>query len=105
MKQDMEVFVARRSDLRRGERRRVVVDGTDVLLVVLETGELCAIDEACPHHGASLLSGYVSGSCIECPWHHWRIDLHSGGVAGWPGPSRNRFAVLERDGDVFVTTL
>ena len=32
----------------------------------------------CPHQGAPLISGKVTGNILECPWHGYRFDLGSG---------------------------
>lgn len=37
-----------------------------------------AIDDACPHRGASLAEGDVAGNEVTCPWHGARFDLTTG---------------------------
>ncbi|MEZ6075449.1 MAG: Rieske (2Fe-2S) protein [Pirellulaceae bacterium] len=38
-----------------------------------------AIDDFCPHQGASLAAGYiVEGCAVACAWHHWRFSLEDG---------------------------
>ncbi len=43
-------------------------------------GEYWAIDDTCPHMGASLAEGHLdAGACtISCPWHAWRFDIRDG---------------------------
>ena len=41
-------------------------------------GRLVAIDDRCPHQGASLARGYVLDGCIVCPWHGSRFDPETG---------------------------
>ena len=41
-------------------------------------GTLLAMDAACPHMGADLGNGTISGTTLTCAWHHWRFDLDSG---------------------------
>jgi nitrite reductase (NADH) small subunit len=41
-------------------------------------GRWFALDDACPHHGASLGDGPVRGTVVRCPWHDWPFDLTSG---------------------------
>ena len=45
-------------------------------------GALFAIDDRCPHSGASLGLGTVEGHTVTCPWHGWKFDLQSGGCVG-----------------------
>jgi nitrite reductase (NADH) small subunit/3-phenylpropionate/trans-cinnamate dioxygenase ferredoxin subunit len=60
-----------------GRGRRVKVDGTDV--AVFRIGERWfAIQDSCPHMGASLADGKLDGEQVVCHWHEWRFDLHSG---------------------------
>lgn len=37
-----------------------------------------AIDDSCPHQGASMYSGCLEGRIIACPAHGLRFDLASG---------------------------
>ena len=41
-------------------------------------GELFAIDDSCPHQGASLCGGRLEGRVIQCCAHGLRFDLRSG---------------------------
>ena len=41
-------------------------------------GELYAIDDSCPHQGASLCGGRLEGRVIQCCAHGLRFDLRSG---------------------------
>ena len=37
-----------------------------------------AIDDACPHAGASLAEGYLKDGNVGCPWHYAEFDLTTG---------------------------
>lgn len=39
-----------------------------------ESGQAHVLDSTCPHQGADLSLGKVRGECIECPFHHWKLD-------------------------------
>ena len=41
-------------------------------------GQLYAIDDSCPHQGASLCGGRLDGRVIQCCAHGLRFDLASG---------------------------
>ncbi|MDD0997360.1 MULTISPECIES: Rieske (2Fe-2S) protein [Pseudomonas] len=41
-------------------------------------GQLFAIDDSCPHQGASLCGGRLEGRVIQCCAHGLRFDLRSG---------------------------
>lgn len=43
-------------------------------------GEFYAIEDACPHRGGPLGSGYVDPEelTVQCPWHGWEFYLQTG---------------------------
>lgn len=55
----------------------VAVDGTDVL-VGRRRGRLFAIDNSCPHRGASLAKGEFNGDNIVCHMHSYEYNVFSG---------------------------
>src|SRR6266536_3274188 len=75
--------VCRVGDVAEGEGRTVEV-GNKLIAVFLEHGRYFAIDDVCPHMGASLSGGYVEGGIVTCPWHAWRFRLHDGAWADNP---------------------
>ncbi|MGD9723701.1 MAG: Rieske (2Fe-2S) protein [Pirellulales bacterium] len=51
----------------------------DRLVAVFNVGgEYQAINDLCPHMGASLADGYVEGGIVTCPWHAWRFRVADG---------------------------
>ena len=41
-------------------------------------GQYFAIDDLCPHMGASLGSGHLQDGVVTCPWHAWRFKICDG---------------------------
>ena len=72
--------VARVSELRPGEARRVVLDGIEIALCNV-AGEFFAVDDVCTHAYASLSDGLLSGAEIECPLHGGCFDVKTGARA------------------------
>lgn len=70
-------FVARTGDIPAGEGRSFPVNGRMVAVFHLD-GEYFAINDTCPHMGASLASGYVENEAVYCPWHAWRFCVKDG---------------------------
>jgi nitrite reductase (NADH) small subunit/3-phenylpropionate/trans-cinnamate dioxygenase ferredoxin subunit len=75
--------VCRVKDLTPGEGRTVAV-GNKLIAVFLERGNYYAIDDVCPHMGASLSGGFVADGTVTCPWHAWRFRLADGAWADCP---------------------
>jgi nitrite reductase (NADH) small subunit/3-phenylpropionate/trans-cinnamate dioxygenase ferredoxin subunit len=61
-------------------------------------GAFFAIDDCCPHAGASLAAGHVEDGCVTCPWHAWRFRLADGAWADNPRIKTPSYPV-EVDGD------
>jgi nitrite reductase (NADH) small subunit len=71
------VFVARTEDIPLGQGRAFPVD--DRMIAVFREGdEFHAIDDMCPHMGASLAEGYLEEGSVACPWHAWRFSIRNG---------------------------
>jgi nitrite reductase (NADH) small subunit/3-phenylpropionate/trans-cinnamate dioxygenase ferredoxin subunit len=71
------VSVAKVGDIPAGEGRNYPVNGRMIALFFVD-GEYFAIDDACPHMGASLAGGYVENGAVMCPWHAWRFCVKDG---------------------------
>ena len=73
------VTVAKIGDIPSGEGRAFEVD-EQMVAVFNNDGEYLAIDDMCPHMGASLASGYfeLADCTVTCPWHAWRFDTRDG---------------------------
>ena len=69
--------VARVGEIPEGEGRAFPVNGR-MVAVFLSDGQYSAINDFCPHMGASLASGYVEGTAVICPWHAWRFCIRDG---------------------------
>ena len=70
-------------ELADGEGKTVSVGGK-LVAVFREGGRYHAIDDVCPHMGASLAGGHVEGGVVTCPWHAWRFRLADGAWADNP---------------------
>ncbi|RMG34552.1 MAG: nitrite reductase [Planctomycetota bacterium] len=69
--------VARLGEIPEGEGRAYVVAGR-LIAVFHVDGRYFAIDDTCPHAGASLAGGRLEGRVVYCPWHAWRFSIEDG---------------------------
>lgn len=60
---------------------KVVVLGGKIVAVFRSGERFFAVDDVCPHMGASLAGGYVENDTVTCPWHAWRFRLTDGAWA------------------------
>jgi len=91
------IKVGSAEDLLPGQRKLVSIDGRSIVLFNIE-GTLHAIDNSCPHNGASLASGKLEGCVLRCPAHGLRFDLKTGRMPGPGGLSVGTFLVQATDG-------
>ena len=76
-----------------GTRKLVTVEGRGIVVLNIK-GELFALSNTCPHKGASLCNGLLTGlvrstkpgeyqyeragEILRCPWHQWEFDVRTG---------------------------
>src|SRR5688572_1686230 len=90
----VEVPVGRPEDFLDGTRTVVVAEGLNYVVFNLG-GELFALRDQCPHQGAPLSCGVITGAMmpnrpgeplrfelqgeiVSCPWHRWKFDIRTG---------------------------
>ncbi|MEX2176695.1 MAG: Rieske (2Fe-2S) protein [Pirellulaceae bacterium] len=69
--------VAKVGEIPEGTGQAFAVNGR-MVAVYYEGGKYFAIDDFCPHMGASLAGGYVADGTVVCPWHAWRFCIRDG---------------------------
>jgi 3-phenylpropionate/trans-cinnamate dioxygenase ferredoxin subunit len=65
-------------------------------------GQLFAIDDSCPHQGASLWGGRLEGRVIQCCAHGLRFDLRSGCLLNSSQVKVATYPVDIVDGQAFI---
>jgi 3-phenylpropionate/trans-cinnamate dioxygenase ferredoxin subunit len=81
------VDAARFDEVPEGTGKAVEIAGKSIALFNVG-GQIYAIDDACPHFGASLGLGKLDGRIVTCRMHGMRIDVVTGGF-----PASEGFAV------------
>ena len=71
------IEVAREQEIPPGGGKTVIADGRSLALFN-DGGEFFAVDDACPHQGASLGDGLLHDGRVICPLHSWVFELSSG---------------------------
>lgn len=59
-------------------------------------GQIHAMDDVCPHAGASLAEGKLTGCVVTCPWHAIDFDVTNG------SPVRQRGMEPQKTFPVFI---
>lgn len=107
-------------DIRREGCRFVEVNGRSI--GVISVGEeFFAVHDRCPHMGAPMCAGSLSGTLvaagpqelvygmqdqvIRCPWHGWEFDLETGRSLLEPDRvGLKTYRVTQEDGEVVLHT-
>lgn len=98
-----EITVASAAELKDGEMKQVAADGTDILLARVN-GRYHAVGATCPHYGAPLAEGALSGERIICPWHHACFNATTGDLEEPPAlDALPHYEVRVENGNVSVT--
>ncbi|MCO8120536.1 nitrite reductase small subunit NirD [Stieleria sp. TO1_6] len=94
--------VGKVSEFEKGRGKAVPVADRMVAVFHQEDGSWYAIDDLCPHMGASLAEGHVEGNSVTCPWHAWRFCVADGTWEDNPRVKVDCFEVKIDGEDVLV---
>ena len=77
MTQPEFLTVAKLGDIPVGEGRAFKFND-EMVAVFNVDGQYHAMDDMCPHMGASLAAGSLEDEIVTCPWHGWSFDVRDG---------------------------
>ncbi len=89
-------------DLPPGGRKLVFVPGGETVLVLNVEGEFYALENSCPHAGASLASGACEGRVIACPAHGLKFNIQTGQCTASPTLLIPLYEVLILEGQLWL---
>jgi nitrite reductase (NADH) small subunit len=79
------------------------VVGERLVAVFNSDGEYFAIDDTCPHMGASLGAGDLYEGLVTCPWHAWRFKVSDGTWCDSPRIKIDSFEVRVEGNEIQVS--
>jgi nitrite reductase (NADH) small subunit len=113
----MTIRVCRVEELPPGSRK-IVAGGRSGIGVFNRDGNFYALANYCPHNGAPVCLGPVTGTTqsdasyqadwvsegriLRCPWHGWEFDLSSGKSVALPTRLVRTYPVRVENGCIFV---
>ena len=88
-------------ELEREGHKVISIEGR-VVLVLLDQGQVFAVDNRCPHMGFPLHRGTVKDGILTCHWHHAKFELAGGCTFDPFADDVTSFHVEVRDGRVWL---
>ena len=79
-------------DIPAGSGAPFPIAGT-IVAVFNQGGKFFAINDFCPHMGASLAEGHFEDGEVMCPWHAWRFCVADGKWADNPSIKTETYEV------------
>ncbi len=64
-------------------------------------GQICALDNSCPHQGGPLGEGSIENGILRCPWHGWDYHPCTGKAPGFDD-GVEPYQVKQEDGAIYV---
>ena len=95
------LIVGKIGDIPDGGNKVIEVNKKDVAVFHI-AGNYYAIDDMCPHAGASLSGGPVEDGIVTCPWHYWRFRLTDGAWADNPRVKTGCYPVRIEGDDIVL---
>jgi 3-phenylpropionate/trans-cinnamate dioxygenase ferredoxin subunit len=77
-----DVKVAKTDELKDGGKKKVSVEGQEILLARVGNSYY-AVSNHCPHMGGDLSAGTLEGTVITCPRHGSQFDVRDGKNIRW----------------------
>jgi NAD(P)H-dependent nitrite reductase small subunit len=90
--------VGRAEELPEGRGATIELQGGKELALYNVAGRFYAVENFCPHKGAPLAEGQLTGHSVECDWHGWRFDIRSGACLSHASEPVETYEVVIEDG-------
>ena len=95
------------SEIPPGTRKAYTVQGIEIAVFHVVDAEqqsaFHAIQDACPHQGASLIEGEGCGTEVACPLHDWTFDVATGECIDFPEFPLTRYELKQEAGKLLIS--
>ena len=99
---EKQIFkLANLTDLQPGQAKAIPINGNTIALFNVD-GAYYAIDDACPHRGASLAESICKNGKVFCSWHLFDFDLKSGECGAIPDFPVRTYELKIEGTEIFV---
>ena len=96
-----QILIGNVDQIPKGEGRTFEVNGLQIAVFRICSGEAFATQPDCPHRGGPLADGLIGGTTVVCPLHDRSFDLRTGkNLSGDCIDIRTYPVTLEQDGGI-----
>ena len=112
-KYDLQWYViGKKGDFIPNRQKKVTIWSKNYVVWKDSQGDYFALDDICPHRGASLANGKIQNNCAVCPYHGYEFDKN-GTLEKIPGldfqntpcHNLNTYSVVESNGWLYLNTI
>lgn len=97
-----DFFLCNTSDMEVNSSRPFVLpDGTTIVLFYTKSGYY-AVENRCPHAGASLVEGRIKKDILMCVWHGWKFNLKTKACLTDPDARLKAFSLNIKGGKIYL---
>lgn len=93
--------IAQATDVTPGNSKAFKISDKTIALFNVE-GKFYAIDDACPHRGASLAESISKNGKVYCSWHLFDFDLQTGECGAIPNFPVQTYEIKIEGEEIFV---
>lgn len=94
------------SEIAPGARKSYTIKGIEIAVFHVagaeQPGAFYAIQDSCPHQGASLIEGEGCGTEVSCPLHDWTFDVSTGECHDFPEFPLTRYELKQESGVLLI---
>ncbi|WP_200760816.1 nitrite reductase small subunit NirD [Effusibacillus dendaii] len=83
--------------------RVVKVNGREIAVFRISSGDVRAVENRCPHKNGPLAEGIVAGEYVFCPLHDRKINLNDGNVQAPDSGCVTTYRVDVTDEKVYIS--
>ena len=96
------IFLCRTSDLEINQSKEFRLEGGFSIALCRTATGYHAVENRCPHAGATLHEGILQKETLMCIWHGWKFNLKSGKCLNRRNAGLNKFTIQIDNDRIYI---
>lgn len=97
-----DFFLCNTSDMEVNSSRPFVLPNGNVVVLFYTNSGYYAVENRCPHAGASLVEGRIKKDILMCVWHGWKFNLKTKKCLTHPNSRLKTFSLKIDGGKIYL---